>query len=184
MFFVWFPIVIIILIFLSATIKIVQEYERGVIFRLGRCVGARGPGLIILIPGIERMQKVDLRVITMDIPTQEIITKDNVTVKVNAVVYFRVVNPVDAVIKVYDHIRATCNCPRPRCAACSASPNWTNCSPSGTTSTTACSRSSTRAPSPGGSRSAWWRSRMPNCRPPCSGPWPPRPRLNGSAGRS
>ena len=98
---------IIILIFLSAAIKIVQEYERGVIFRLGRCVGARGPGLIILIPGIERMQKVDLRVITMDIPTQEIITKDNVTVKVNAVVYFRVVNPVDSVIKVYDHIRAT-----------------------------------------------------------------------------
>jgi regulator of protease activity HflC (stomatin/prohibitin superfamily) len=105
--FVWFLVVIIILIFLSATIKIVQEYERGVIFRLGRCVGARGPGLIILIPGIERMQKVDLRVITMDIPTQEIITKDNVTVKVNAVVYFRVVTPVDSVIKVYDHIRAT-----------------------------------------------------------------------------
>ncbi len=105
--FLWIPIVIIILILLSAMIKIVQEYERGVIFRLGRCVGARGPGLIILIPGIERMQKVDLRVVTMDIPTQEIITKDNVTVKVNAVVYFRVVNPVDSVIKVYDHVRAT-----------------------------------------------------------------------------
>jgi regulator of protease activity HflC (stomatin/prohibitin superfamily) len=103
----WFPIVVIILIILAAAIRIVQEYERGVIFRLGRCVGARGPGLIILIPGIERMQKIDLRVITMDIPTQEIITKDNVTVKVNAVVYFRVVNPVDAVIKVLDHIRAT-----------------------------------------------------------------------------
>lgn len=103
----WFPIVIIILILVSSAIRIVQEYERGVIFRLGRCVGARGPGLIILIPGIERMQKVDLRVITMDIPTQEIITRDNVTVKVNAVVYFRVVNPVDSVIKVFDHIRAT-----------------------------------------------------------------------------
>jgi len=104
---VWFPILVIVLIILAATIRIVQEYERGVIFRLGRCVGARGPGLIILIPGIERMQKVDLRVITLDIPTQEVITKDNVTVKVNAVVYFRVVNPVDAVIKVLDHIRAT-----------------------------------------------------------------------------
>ncbi|MGD0621733.1 MAG: slipin family protein [Thermacetogeniaceae bacterium] len=103
----WFPIVVIILILLAAAIRIVQEYERGVVFRLGRCVGARGPGLIILIPGIERMQKIDLRVITMDIPTQEIITKDNVTVKVNAVVYFRVVNPVDAVIRVLDHIRAT-----------------------------------------------------------------------------
>ncbi|MGD0154260.1 MAG: slipin family protein [Thermacetogeniaceae bacterium] len=103
----WLPIVILILIVVASAIRIVQEYERGVIFRLGRCVGARGPGLIILIPGIERMQKVDLRVITMDIPTQEIITKDNVTVKVNAVVYFRVVNPVDSVIKVFDHIRAT-----------------------------------------------------------------------------
>ena len=91
----WFAIVVIVLIILSSAIKIVQEYERGVIFRLGRCVGARGPGLIILIPCVERMQKVDLRVITMDIPTQEVITKDNVTVKVNAVVYFRVVNPVD-----------------------------------------------------------------------------------------
>jgi len=106
-FMLWFPIVVIILILLAAAIRIVQEYERGVVFRLGRCVGARGPGLIILIPGIERMQKIDLRVITMDIPTQEIITKDNVTVKVNAVVYFRVVNPVDAVIRVLDHIRAT-----------------------------------------------------------------------------
>ncbi len=100
-------LVIVILIIIGAAIRIVQEYERGVIFRLGRCVGARGPGLIILIPFIERMQKVDLRVITLDIPTQEIITKDNVTVKVNAIVYFRVVNPVDSVIKVFDHIRAT-----------------------------------------------------------------------------
>ncbi|MDH7577098.1 MAG: SPFH domain-containing protein [Bacillota bacterium] len=98
---------ILVLMLLAASLRIVQEYERGVIFRLGRCVGARGPGLIILIPGIERMQKVDLRVITMDVPTQEVITKDNVTVKVNAVVYFRVVNPVDAVIQVLDHIRAT-----------------------------------------------------------------------------
>lgn len=92
---------------LASAIKIVQEYERGVIFRLGRCVGVRGPGLILLIPGIERMQKVDLRVVTMDVPTQEVITKDNVTVKVNAVVYFRPVNPMDSVINVYDYITAT-----------------------------------------------------------------------------
>ncbi len=102
-----FPLIIFLLILLAASIRIVQEYERGVIFRLGRCVGARGPGIIFLIPGIERMQKVDLRVITMDVPTQEVITKDNVTVKVNAVVYFRVINPVDAVNKVLDFIKAT-----------------------------------------------------------------------------
>jgi len=88
-------------------IRIVQEYERGVIFRLGRLVGARGPGLFFIIPFVERMIKVDLRIVTMDVPRQEAITRDNVTVRVDAVVYFRVVNPEDAVVKVADYIRAT-----------------------------------------------------------------------------
>jgi regulator of protease activity HflC (stomatin/prohibitin superfamily) len=88
-------------------VRIVQEYERGVIFRLGRLQGARGPGLFIVVPIIERMQKVDLRTITLDVPTQEAITRDNVTVRVNAVVYFHVLNPEDAVVNVTDHIRAT-----------------------------------------------------------------------------
>ena len=88
-------------------IKIVSEYERGVIFRLGRLVGARGPGLFFIIPLVERMVKVDLRIVTMDVPRQDVITRDNVTVKVDAVVYFRVVNPEDAVVKVMDYIRAT-----------------------------------------------------------------------------
>ncbi|HAG08329.1 MAG TPA: hypothetical protein DCK87_01995 [Desulfotomaculum sp.] len=100
-------IVIIVLMILFASIRIVQEYERGVIFRLGRCVGARGPGLILLIPFIERMQKADLRLITMDVPAQETITNDNVTIKVNAIVYFQVVDPVHSVINVLDFIRAT-----------------------------------------------------------------------------
>ncbi len=88
-------------------IRIVQEYERGVIFRLGRLVGARGPGLFFILPFVERMVKVDLRIVTMDVPRQDIITRDNVTVKVDAVVYFRVVNPEDSVTKVMDYIRAT-----------------------------------------------------------------------------
>ena len=92
---------------LMMAIKIVTEYERGVIFRLGRLVGARGPGLFLIIPFVDRMVKVDLRVITMDVPSQEVITKDNVTVRVNAVVYFRVVDPEASVVKVLDHIRAT-----------------------------------------------------------------------------
>jgi regulator of protease activity HflC (stomatin/prohibitin superfamily) len=91
----------------SAAIKVVQEYERGVIFRLGRLMGARGPGLFFIIPGVESMKKVDLRIVTLEVPAQEAITRDNVTVKVNAVVYFRVVNPEDAVVKVLDYIRAT-----------------------------------------------------------------------------
>jgi regulator of protease activity HflC (stomatin/prohibitin superfamily) len=100
-------IVVFILIVLGSAVKIVTEYERGVIFRLGRLVGARGPGLFLIIPFIDRMVKVDLRVVTMDVPSQEVITKDNVTVRVNAVVYFRVVDPESSVVKVLDHIRAT-----------------------------------------------------------------------------
>jgi regulator of protease activity HflC (stomatin/prohibitin superfamily) len=95
------------LIILPMTVKIVAEYERGVIFRLGRLIGAKGPGLFLIIPFVDRMVKVDLRVITMDVPSQEVITRDNVTVRVNAVVYFRVVDPESSVVKVLDHIRAT-----------------------------------------------------------------------------
>jgi len=88
-------------------IRIVQEYERGVIFRLGRLVGARGPGLFFILPFVERMMKVDLRIVTMDVPRQDVITRDNVTVKVDAVIYFRVLDPEAAVVKVVDHVRAT-----------------------------------------------------------------------------
>lgn len=100
-------VAIFILIIISMSVKIVTEYERGVIFRLGRLIGARGPGLFLIIPFVDRMVKVDLRVVTMDVPPQEVITRDNVTVRVNAVVYFRVVDPEAAVVKVLDHIRAT-----------------------------------------------------------------------------
>jgi regulator of protease activity HflC (stomatin/prohibitin superfamily) len=88
-------------------VKIVQEYERGVIFRLGRLVGARGPGLFFILPFVEQMQRVDLRTVTMDVPRQDVITKDNVTVKVDAVVYFRVLDPEMAIVNVLDYIRAT-----------------------------------------------------------------------------
>lgn len=104
------PIVIVAffaLIIIMMAVKIIPEYERGVLFRLGRLVGQRGPGFILIIPFIDRMVRVDLRVVTMDVPSQEVITKDNVTVRVNAVVYFRVVTPEDSVVKVLDHIRAT-----------------------------------------------------------------------------
>jgi len=105
----WFLIglIIVILLFIASGIKIVREYERGVIFRLGRLVGARGPGLFFVIPIIETMVKVDLRTITYDVPTQEVITKDNVTVRVNAVVYYRVVDPEKAVTEVMDYKYAT-----------------------------------------------------------------------------
>jgi len=100
-------IVLGIIMLLSQALKVVQEYERGGVFRLGRFVGLRGPGLIFLIPFIERMRKVDIRVITMDVPQQECMTLDNVTVTVDAVVYFRVVDAAAAILKVNNYIKAT-----------------------------------------------------------------------------
>jgi regulator of protease activity HflC (stomatin/prohibitin superfamily) len=100
-------IIIFVILLLIAAIKIVQEYERGVIFRLGRLQGAKGPGLFLIIPLVDRMVKVDLRVVTLDIPAQEAITRDNVTVRVNAVAYYRVVDPCDAIVQVEDFNRAT-----------------------------------------------------------------------------
>lgn len=105
-------IVLVVLIVLgltlaSAAIKVLPEYQRGVVFRLGRITGIRGPGLIFLIPIIDKMRRIDLRVVTLEVPPQEVITLDNVTIKVTAVVYFRVVNANEAVVKVLDYVRAT-----------------------------------------------------------------------------
>ncbi len=99
--------IILLVILVVNTIKILREYERAVVFRLGRFTGVRGPGMIILIPGLEKMVRADLRTITMDVPSQDIISKDNVTLKVNGVVYFRVENPEKAVISVEDYYSAT-----------------------------------------------------------------------------
>ena len=100
-------IVLALLGFFSQAFRILREYERGVVFRLGRIIGAKGPGLIILIPGIDRMVRIDLRTVTMDVPPQDIITKDNVTMKVNAVVFFRVVEPTRSVLEVENYLVAT-----------------------------------------------------------------------------
>ena len=100
-------VVLFLLFILSAAVKVVPEYQRGVIFRLGRVIGAKGPGLFLLIPIVDRMTRVDLRTVTMDVPPQEAITKDNVPVKVNAVVYFRVLDPNKSVIEVQNYILAT-----------------------------------------------------------------------------
>ncbi|MBV7697337.1 slipin family protein [Streptomyces sp. TRM70350] len=95
------------LLLLLMAVKIVPEYERGVIFRLGRIIGAKGPGLFVIIPFVDRMVRVSLRTVTMDIPPQDIITKDNVTVRVNAVTYFNVVDPNRSVVAIEDHIKGT-----------------------------------------------------------------------------
>jgi regulator of protease activity HflC (stomatin/prohibitin superfamily) len=92
---------------LANAVRILREYERGIIFRLGRLIGSKGPGLILLIPIVDRMVKVSLRVITMDVPPQDVITRDNVSVKVNAVIYFRVIDPSKAIVAVEDFLYAT-----------------------------------------------------------------------------
>ena len=103
----FFVIAFALIAFFTQAFRILREYERGVVFRLGRIIGAKGPGLIILIPGIDRMVRIDLRTVTMDVPPQDIITKDNVTMKVNAVVFFRVVEPTRSVLEVEDYLVAT-----------------------------------------------------------------------------
>jgi regulator of protease activity HflC (stomatin/prohibitin superfamily) len=102
-----FALLLIVLPTVMATVKIVQEYERGVIFRLGRLAGAKGPGLFLILPFVDRMVKMDLRVVTLEVPPQEIITRDNITIRVSAVLYFRVLNPEYAVTRVADYRQAT-----------------------------------------------------------------------------
>jgi regulator of protease activity HflC (stomatin/prohibitin superfamily) len=100
-------LIVILIIILMSAVKVLREYERGVIFRLGRLVGARGPGIFLLIPIVDRMIKVSLRTVVMDVPAQDVITRDNVSIKVNAVVYFRVLYPEKAIVEVENYLFAT-----------------------------------------------------------------------------
>jgi regulator of protease activity HflC (stomatin/prohibitin superfamily) len=103
----FFFLIVFILIIAASAIKITREYERGVIFRLGRLIGAKGPGIFFIIPGVDKMLRISLRLVTLDIPPQDVITRDNVSIKVNAVVYFRVIDPNKAVVEVENYLYAT-----------------------------------------------------------------------------
>jgi regulator of protease activity HflC (stomatin/prohibitin superfamily) len=103
----FFFLIIFILILAASAIKILREYERGVIFRLGRLIGAKGPGIIFIIPGVDKLMRISLRLVTLDIPPQDVITRDNISIKVNAVVYFRVMDPNKAVVEVENYLYAT-----------------------------------------------------------------------------
>ena len=102
-----FFLIVFLLILAASAIKILREYERGVIFRLGRLIGAKGPGLIFIIPGIDKLLRISLRLVTLDIHPQDVITRDNISIKVNAVVYFRVIDPNKAVVEVENYLYAT-----------------------------------------------------------------------------
>jgi regulator of protease activity HflC (stomatin/prohibitin superfamily) len=101
------PLILIAVAVIASAIRILREYERGVVFRLGRLVGAKGPGLVLLIPFVDRMVRVSLRTVTMDVPAQDVITRDNVSVKINAVIYFRVMDAAKAIVEVEDYLYAT-----------------------------------------------------------------------------
>lgn len=100
-------VIIFILILAASAIKVLQEYERGVVFRLGRLIGAKGPGLIFIIPGVDKLLRVSLRTVALEIPTQEVITRDNISIRVNAVVYFRVMDPNKAVVEIENYLYGT-----------------------------------------------------------------------------
>ena len=103
----FFFLIIFVVIVAASAIKILREYERGVIFRLGRLIGAKGPGIIFIIPGVDKLMRISLRLVTLDIPPQDVITRDNISIKVNAVVYFRVMDPNKAVVEVENYLYAT-----------------------------------------------------------------------------
>ncbi|HSB03850.1 MAG TPA: slipin family protein [Thermodesulfobacteriota bacterium] len=102
-----FFLVVFLIIIAAASIKILREYERGVIFRLGRLIGAKGPGIIFIIPGVDKLIRISLRTVALEIPPQDVITRDNISIKVNAVVYFRVIDPNKAVVEIQDYLYAT-----------------------------------------------------------------------------
>jgi regulator of protease activity HflC (stomatin/prohibitin superfamily) len=102
-----FFVIVFLIIIAAASIKILREYERGVIFRLGRLIGAKGPGIIFIIPGVDKLLRISLRTVALEIPPQEVITRDNISIKVNAVVYFRVIDPNKAVVEIENYLYAT-----------------------------------------------------------------------------
>jgi regulator of protease activity HflC (stomatin/prohibitin superfamily) len=145
-------LVVVVVMFFSAAIRILREYERGIVFTLGRFTGVKGPGLIILIPFVQQMVKVDLRVVVQDVPPQDVITRDNVTVKVNAVLYFRIVDRSERSSRSRTLWPRPASWRKPRCAPSSANTSSTNCWRNGIGSTLTFRGASISRPTPGASR--------------------------------
>jgi hypothetical protein len=150
-------IAVLVLILIYASIRILREYERGVVFTLGRHTGTKGPGLFLLVPFVQQMVRVDLRVIVDEVPPQDVISRDNVSIKVSAVIYFRVVDAERAIRSAITS-RRRANSHRPRCAGSWASTTSTRCWPSATSSMPTSRTSSTSRPKAGASRSPLWNS--------------------------
>ena len=146
------PVLVVLLVLVVANTRVLREYQRGVLFRLGRLRPPAGPGLVFLLPFVDRMVRVDLRTITLIIPPQEVITRDNVPARVNAVAYFRVTDPARAITEVEAYPVATSQIAQTTLRSVLGRADLDACSRSATSSTTACGASSTSRPSPGASR--------------------------------
>ena len=179
-------VALLVLLVLASAIKVLREYERAVVFRLGRLQGVRGPGLILLIPMIDRMVRVDLRTVTLDVPPQDVITRDNVSVKVNAVIYFRVVDaPRRRGHEVENYLHAT-SPDRADDAALRAAgrPSSTSCCPSARSSTATLQKIIDEQTEPWGVKVGDGRDQGRRAaRRRCSARWPARPRPSASAAR-
>ena len=145
-------VVVLVIIVLASAIKVFPEYQRGVIFRLGRLMDPKGPGIFLIIPIVDKVVRVDLRTITMDVPAQEVITKDNVPVKVNAVVYFRVVDPSRSVVQVQNFVAATSQIAQTTLRSVVGQSDLDHLLTERDKLNQACRRSSTSRPTPGASR--------------------------------
>ena len=152
-------VVVLIALLLFSTFRVLNEYERGVMLTLGRFTGVKGPGIVIVFPILQQMRKVDLRVIVLNVPKQDVITRDNVSVKVNAVVYFRVVDPEKAIIQVANPFEATSQVAQTTLRSVLGNTRWMTCWRSATSSTPISRSFSIRTPRPGESRCPMSRSR-------------------------
>ena len=177
-------IVVVLLILLSATVKVAREYERGVIFRLGRLLPEpKGPGLFILIPVVDRMVKVDLRTVTLNVPPQEVITKDNVPARVNAVAYFRIVDPKAAIVQVENYMNATLQIAQTTLRSVLGQHVLDELLSERDKINAILQGIIDEATSPWGSRYPWSRSRTSRFPPTCSARWQGRRRRNASVVR-
>jgi regulator of protease activity HflC (stomatin/prohibitin superfamily) len=145
-------IIVVLAALFAMSVRILREYERGVVFQLGRFWAVKGPGLILLIPVLQQMVRVDLRTIVHDVPKQDVITRDNVSVRVSAVLYFRVIDPARSIIQVANFFEATSQLAQTTLRSVLGSTSWTRCWPSAKSSISTSSRCSTRRPTPGASR--------------------------------
>jgi hypothetical protein len=175
--------IVLAILFLSAAIKVLREYERGVVFRLGRVIDTKGPGLIIIIPIVDKLVRVSLRLVAMDVPPQDVITRDNVSVKVNAVIYFRVMDPNNAVIKSRTTFLPPLSLHRRPYGAYAVSLSLMNFCRKGIRLTPPCRRFSISIQIPGVLRSPMWRLSISIFRRRCNGPWPGKRRQKGSGGQ-